>query len=184
MSSILFSIKLSDYAPDLPADFDPELDNAESEILIYLNKYKENLEFYKTLKRGDVVYLSEFDSYRNDGKFLYAGNQFILLDTSFDEYGAIPTSFVSIEEFPLFYWNDVIIHNCIFHIRNTHLEYKEKKRVKELNEVNYFYSFSYGDKTYTIRSYSRLDLENDAIITLDDDAEDISDFFVLTKRYY
>lgn len=105
--SKLFSIDISKL--DNALEFDKENFKGETEriILKYLNDNKNNLDCY-LIKRGDVIHITECGDYRNDGIFLYAGNEFILLDRKYDEDGHVPTSFVSIEEFPMNYWADTI----------------------------------------------------------------------------
>ena len=151
--SKLHSIEISklDNVPEFDKDdFDGR---AEKILLDYLNENKERLECYKSIKRGDVIHVKECGEYRNDGKFLYAGREFIVLDSLYDDYGHVPPSFVTIEEFPMNYWDDTISHNCIFHIRGRHLnnlKYEKKGNVEGLG-MNYFFSFTHLKKTYTIR---------------------------------
>ncbi len=70
------------------------------------------------IKKGDVVGLHPYDDhYRNDGCFIFDGEQVIPLDSSIDEYGAVPPSFkVSDTEFSIHHWESVITHNSIFHL--------------------------------------------------------------------
>ncbi len=70
------------------------------------------------IKKGDIVGLFPLDDhYRNEGCFIFDGEQVIPLDSSIDEYGAVPSSFkVSDTEFSIHHWESVITHNNIFHL--------------------------------------------------------------------
>jgi hypothetical protein len=67
------------------------------------------------IRRGDVIHLEPSGDYRNDGKFMYDGHNIVPLDYSLDDYGAVPASFQVIREFPIHYWQGIIVHNAIVH---------------------------------------------------------------------
>jgi hypothetical protein len=65
------------------------------------------------IKRGDVIdIIKEEDRYRNDGKLIWNGEKALFLETSIDEYGAVPKEFIVYEEeFSPDYWSSNITHN-------------------------------------------------------------------------
>lgn len=67
---------------------------------------------------GDIIRLSWFEQYRNDGKFAWNGANIVLLGWSqdIDEYGYIPSSF-SYPDYPTDHFEDSIEHNLVFWIR-------------------------------------------------------------------
>ncbi len=67
------------------------------------------------IRRGDIVHLEALGEYRNEGKYIFDGERVIPLDSSRDEYGAVPSQFKVIDEFPTRYWVGVIEHNGIVH---------------------------------------------------------------------
>lgn len=62
------------------------------------------------LKYGDAI-VHYFLAYRNEGVYLYDGNQGVTLATNMDAYGNIPISFPSITQFPIMYFSETIDHN-------------------------------------------------------------------------
>lgn len=75
------------------------------------NKYLMNLA-KTTFKKGDILMDSYYNN-RNDGKFIYDGEQFIDLYNEIDEYGSAPDILLNITEVPLDYWINSISHNSI-----------------------------------------------------------------------
>jgi len=99
----LFSVESEDNLP------------SEDEIVERLNqdvKIQRYLE-EANVRRGDIVHLEVYGDYRNDGKFIYDGENLVPLNTEIDEYGSIPNEFRVIDEFPIRYWENVIEHNSI-----------------------------------------------------------------------
>lgn len=62
------------------------------------------------LRRGDFVFSETHLGYRNDGKYIFDGEEILNLNEEPDEYGSIPTEF-QIGEFPPRYWINLIDHN-------------------------------------------------------------------------
>lgn len=73
------------------------------------------------LKRGDIIHFETFGDTYNDGKCIYDGEEIVnlcydryILDTKrYNDYGGIPKEFKCIEEFPINYWNDILIFRWI-----------------------------------------------------------------------
>lgn len=140
----------------------------QEEIARLLNSNPRVQEFLRQQKisRGDVIHLAAVGEYRNNGKWIYDGNDVIPLDYSLDDYGAVPASFQVIDEFPIHYWEKTIAHNCIVHLNmETYLD--EVMVNLRCNEVTQFgvvcaskFTYWTGEK-YTI------------IIPLEDPVSDI-----------
>ena len=71
-----------------------------------------NIDQFTGIKRGDLISFFGEDKYRNNGVFIYNGNQVVCLDSSKDEYGNLPSSF-TVEEFGVKYWENCIEHNSL-----------------------------------------------------------------------
>lgn len=56
----------------------------------------------KELKRGDII---GGGGYRNEGRYIFDGENIVELDTSVDDYGALPPEY-KFPAFPLNYWYD------------------------------------------------------------------------------
>ena len=83
-----------------------------------INKMNKNEKLFQyvedlNIRRGDVVHLSIVVNYRNEGKYMYTGHDFKMLNYSKDEYGSVPEEFQVIDEFSIDYWIDTIAHNYI-----------------------------------------------------------------------
>ena len=52
------------------------------------------------MRRGDILFNSIHDRYRNDGKCLFDGNELVGLDSDFNEYGHVSKEFLAFSEFP------------------------------------------------------------------------------------
>lgn len=68
------------------------------------------------IRRGDVIGLEPIDvKYRNDWTYVWDGEKVLELDSSIDEYGAVPKSLVVTDtEFTPTWWSGTIAHNGIF----------------------------------------------------------------------
>lgn len=64
------------------------------------------------IRRGDILLTGEGIGYRNHGKTIFNGKDFIPLANSPDDYGTVPKEF-QIGEFPPRYWIEVIDHNYL-----------------------------------------------------------------------
>ena len=125
-------------------------------------------EFIKQLgiRRGDVIHLSTFYDYRNEGKLIYTGSHFVDLDYSREEYGCVPIEFQVIEEFPIHYWTEHIEHNFIVNfdlrpyieeasknLQPYDIDYATRNEQPYIDEEDYIYITTFthwsGDK-YTI----------------------------------
>ena len=94
------------------------VEEREAEILSVVNVMLSEEDFKNKVQKGDIVQLFPTDStYRNDGKFIFDGEKLIALDSTYDEYGAIPPQF-QFPEFPFNHWDDVIDHNKIRWFQN------------------------------------------------------------------
>lgn len=65
----------------------------------------------KDLRRGDLIGLAMFMGYRNDGTFIYDGKEAVELSEDPDDCGTVPLIFSVPDEFPVRYWEDLVIHN-------------------------------------------------------------------------
>lgn len=83
-------------------DYEEEWMEKINSILPHLGKH---------FQRGDIIHFEQFDSYRNDGKYIYDGKKLIQLDTDYDDYGQVPEEFKVPQEFPPEYWQLSIEHN-------------------------------------------------------------------------
>lgn len=100
---------LSDDLDENTINYIDDSDKIEDHILVKLHNILKDLRV--NLIRGDVIQLS-WCTYRNDGLFIYDGENIIdLVYDKFDDYGHIPKSF-TIPEFPIYYWSEIIQHNC------------------------------------------------------------------------
>ena len=63
------------------------------------------------IRRGDIVWLSNYGEYRNDGKFIYNGYTIEHLDSDVDDYGSVPSTYTIGDEFKSTHWVNVIDHN-------------------------------------------------------------------------
>ena len=77
------------------------------------------------IRRGDIIDTIKYDNrYRNDGKFIWDGENAIFLECDIDDYGAIPKSFiVSPNEFSPKYWEKTICHNNYYW---PYIEYRKQ----------------------------------------------------------
>lgn len=124
-------------------------------------------------KRGDVIRLAIASGpggyYRNEGAYIYDGEQVVGLCYDIDDYGSVPSQFTPLEEgLPLDYWGDIIDHNGIIWVRtNTITEGLIGKplRGKPLGhkgEVDAVYiKFMYKGQVYIIISGDGEDYEVD-----------------------
>lgn len=94
-------LELEDVNPPLEEnDFDGQLQ--------LINRHLDSM---KDLRRGDLIGLSPFMGYRNDGTFIFDGQKAIELAEEPDEYGSVPGIFSVPDEFPVRYWLNLITHN-------------------------------------------------------------------------
>ena len=101
----------------LPDDEEHEfIDSSEYEKL---NRWFRADPLSRQLRRGDVLHNVSMGDYRNDGKFIFDGENlcypynkpFAEYDVEPDEYGYVPRQFRAVNEFPVRYWSDIIGHN-------------------------------------------------------------------------
>ena len=99
---------------------------ADEDINAYISRK------FPELKRGDVIHLAECSTYRNDGKFLWDGEQLVDLDyDTYDPYGQVPKSF-KIEFFgPKNFFESTIAHNSIVRIDGRHYNIEEIFFIKD-----------------------------------------------------
>lgn len=65
------------------------------------------------MRRGDILFNSIHDRYRNDGKCLFDGNELVGLGSDFNEYGHVSNEFLAFTEFPPDYWEDFAYNDVI-----------------------------------------------------------------------
>lgn len=103
------------------------------------------------VQRGDIIdmtFCPEY-GYRNNGKVIYNGSILEPLSYLYDEYGAVPTSYITLHPFPIGYFCDAVVHNCIhtFIYDDIKEELLKNKTVGEYEEVTYF---TVNDERYYI----------------------------------
>lgn len=98
---------------------DPDMDMLDDGQLQEINSYIQSISLLPLiLKRGDLIFNSEYGGYRNTGVLIWDGKKAIELDRELDDYGSIPSQFKTLTEFPFGYFYDTessmgIDHNYI-----------------------------------------------------------------------
>lgn len=92
---------------DLPEAYDYHFDDMDY-IINTITPYVKTLD---DLRRGDIIVLANIPTDRNDGLFIYDGDNILYLDTEPDDYGSVPVQFKVPDEFPIYYWEDIVVHN-------------------------------------------------------------------------
>jgi hypothetical protein len=118
-----------------------------------INKINDNVSLkkyiskYSNIKRGDVIHFGNVGNYRNEGKCLYDGTNFVSLDYTLDPYGAVPSMF-KIEEFsnPL-YFSKSISHNYFVNIDGINYKIISKKKILKKSFV-YHVKHNYLPNTF------------------------------------
>lgn len=148
---------------------------------IYLLKEINNCCKNLKLNKGDIIEVDKINNittskYRNDFLYIYDGENIIELDTEFDEYGYIPSIFLTFTDFPPGYWVNCISHNWIHHIKLYNLDYKET-----YDNSMYCYSFNYRNNEWKIGSNNKLIIDENTIISCnwDEDYDKIYDLVVI-----
>ncbi len=140
--------------------------NEEKENILNMLNQDEELQLFlrqQNIRRGDVVHIAVIGSYRNEGKYIYDGKKLVDLEYRGDEYGSVPSNFHVIEEFPIHYWTDIIVHNHIvwFNIQPYIPEIMENLVKKDLDDDEfdiYESSFTYkGEKYNMVFMYMNID---------------------------
>lgn len=98
------------------------------------------------IKRGDIVHIEEFGSYRNDGKLIFDGQKLVNLCYDIDDYGSVPSSFTIGDEFRSDHWINVIEHNALVWIGT--IKYRSQLLANFNKDTT---SFSTMNDTYNIR---------------------------------
>src|SRR3989338_1544880 len=62
---------------------------------------------------GDIIHISEYGEYRNDGKLIYNGIQLEILYDAVDEYGSVPYTYTVGDYYKSKHWNKTINHNSV-----------------------------------------------------------------------
>lgn len=91
-------------------EYDRELDFIVPDTL---QEAFDNWGYKYFVRRGDIIFNSVHDRYRNDGKCLFDGNKLIGLETDFNEYGHVSREFLAFTEFPPDYWEDFAYNGVI-----------------------------------------------------------------------
>lgn len=133
----------------LPAfDEDEEFDEDKiAEALIELNKLLPKLSV--KLVKGDLILMMGVDHYRNNGVYIFDGEEITILDREYDDYGHLPKLFTVInDDVPITYWED-IKHNCIVWFDHTAVRQQCLDNIIA-TEKDVRTTFESNDKTYTI----------------------------------
>jgi hypothetical protein len=117
-----------------------------------------------TIQRGDLIQL-EWLQYRNDGGYLWDGENVINLYYDIDDYGSVPLSF-SFPEFPFRYFENVIVHNDLVFLRDDLMaeasanvtfgklpsSKREEREERDEREIAYSW-FVYNNVKHTIEGF-------------------------------
>ena len=141
-------------------------------ILNYL--YDEDLQY------GDVIRILANTEYRNAGKYMWDGMEFICLDSSIDDYGCVPSNFVVItSNYPPNYWSEAIEHNNIVWLAVDKLKdqllsnYKLTTNVDDYDSTlkdGFITSFIHGSSTYYITNGFLVPENGECYTEFEDDA--------------
>lgn len=124
-------------------------------------------------KRGDIVHFEDFGDYRNDGRFVWNGEELESLYFDYVDYGTIPPSYPVVYEFPLLYWTGSLNHNYV-----VYCDLSEELVNQVINNYNLWgvpvSFFYYNNKKYFIVGYDYFIKESSP--------EDIMDTFVTAVK--
>lgn len=105
------------YEIDLPGG---EIDEMTEKIINRANEFIKENPIGNKLIYGDIVHITNFGDYRNDGKLIFDGQKLIALADEPDDYGNLPQKFHVIEHnVPIDYWADSNDHNYIVWFDHT-----------------------------------------------------------------
>lgn len=139
---------------------------------ILLPKIKEENKGYEYINRGDILHIRD-ETYRNDGKFIYNGVEFIRLDDEVFDYGSIPSNFPVISMYPIRYWSDLISYGNFVYIDRSKLKFKlsdiKNKKVPKKILNNLFDPATVMDDLYVEFSYKNYKYH---ILFIDDRRDD------------
>ena len=85
-----------------------------------------------SIQRGDMIQL-DWIEYRNDGSYLWDGENVIQLEYDIDDYGSVPNEF-SFPEFSFTYFENRIVHNNLIQLSSELLE--ESKNNIQFDNLN------------------------------------------------
>lgn len=115
------------------------------------------------IRRGDIVeftFLPEY-GYRNVGKAIWDGAALERLDSSIDEYGSVPTSYVTLHPYPIGYFSDAIAHNFLHTFRRSDIGDEMEKNTPETpNSFERITFFTVGGRRYYVHLSNPLGKEH------------------------
>lgn len=115
--------------------------------LIELNRLLPKLKV--DLVKGDLILMMGVDRYRNSGVYIFDGQEIIILDREFDDYGNLPKMFRVINNnVPITYWQD-IKHNSIIWVDIVDIRQQCLNNLV-ITEQDVRTTFDLNNKTYTI----------------------------------
>lgn len=121
------------------------------------------------MRRGDILFNSVHDRYRNDGKCLFDGNELIGLDNNFNEYGHVSREFLAFVEFPPDYWEDLAYNDIIVAWTN----FSELNILRQYTRGdNYVYEIEWENERYKLLIEDNEDVPYDNVIIWHDNDED------------
>lgn len=145
------------------------------EIKITVCKWLNNNKYYikKKLNRGDIVDVLSIEKntinrFMNNGYLIWDGEYFVCLDTTYDKYGHLPKTFLTFQEFPLYYFpfSHTIQHTDISKLNS--IETKININCVGYNDYfNYIYCNSFIYDTVLYKIGSKFSLKNKKIITFE-----------------
>jgi hypothetical protein len=141
---------------------DEEYDEEKiTEGLIQLNQLLPTLNL--NLVKGDLIMFMGLERYRNDGVYIFDGENIVELGMTYDEYGHLPSCCTVINDnVPIRYW-DEIAHNCIVWFDQSEVKQQCANNVvinEEYDDVRT--TFNYHGQIYTL-IYTANEKEDKAI---------------------
>ena len=129
------------------------------------------------MRRGDILFNSVHDRYRNDGKCLFDGNHLVGLDGDFNEYGHVSREFLAFVEFPPDYWEDLAYNDII--VAWTDFSQLDIIRYYVRNDNIGVYEVEWGNQRYKLLIEGNEEVpEGDIIIFHDGDEHSENEYQV------
>lgn len=160
-------IEISSNIIDIPQNYVDESPKYNLNVLSLLDNSPKLQKYLRRhdIQRADVIRLKQFGDYRNNGKFIYDGENFMELDYTLDPYGSVPVLFL-LEEFGnnAFYFHYSIDHNNIVYIEGQRYNISKTKTFNGIDGLFYYVKHRKLMTKWTIYSEKN---ESDFIKVLD-----------------
>lgn len=112
------------------------------------------------IRRGDIVgfeFVLEY-GYRNAGKAIWNGAALEPLDYEYDDYGAVPTSYLTLRPYPVGYFTDLVDHNFLHTFLYSDIAEEMKKNTFRSNGGVVTF-FTAGNRRYYVAVDDLLDYD-------------------------